>query len=156
MITLAEDLYQIYYPKVSGYIHGKVENHYDAEDLTSQVFLKVYQKLDTFDSAKASLSTWIYTITRNTVTDFFRARRISVPLEEYMLGEAPAPNDEALETLADALMTLKEKERDLIALHYYKGITLKEAAEKMQMSYINAKVIHKKALSSLRRFYGRA
>ena len=50
-------------------------------------------------------------------------------------------------------MTLKERERDLILLHYYKGLTLKEVADKMGMSYINAKVIHKKALAALRVYY---
>ena len=58
-----------------------------------------------------------------------------------------------MDSLADALMSLKEKERDLIVLHYYSGHTLKTVAEMMGMSYINAKVIHKKALTSLQAFY---
>lgn len=155
MTIAAEEIYLTYKDKVSGYVHNKVENYHDAEDLISQVFLKVYQKLDTFDSNKASLSTWIYTITRNTVTDFFRAHRILIPIEDYMTEEIPAAdtNDGALEILADALQNLKERERDLILLHYYKGLTLKEVAVQMQMSYINAKVIHKKALTALRDFY---
>ena len=53
----------------------------------------------------------------------------------------------------DALLALKEKERDLIVLHYYTGYTLKTVAEVMGMSYINAKVIHKKALEGLRAFF---
>ena len=61
--------------------------------------------------------------------------------------------DDALDSLADALLALKEKARDLIVLHYYTGHTLKETAEMMGMSYINAKVIHKKALESLRAFF---
>ncbi len=59
-------------------------------------------------------------------------------------------NDDALDALAEALLTLKEKERDLIVLHYHKGYTLKAVADMMGMSYINAKVIHKKALTALR------
>ena len=59
-------------------------------------------------------------------------------------------SDDALDGLADALMTLKERERDLIVLHYYRGHTLKTVAQMMGMSYINAKVIHKKALAGLR------
>ena len=150
-----EEIYQSFYPKVLSYVRGKINNPHDAEELVSSIFLKVMQKLDCYDPQKASLSTWIYTITRNTVTDFFRTHRIMVPLEEYMMGEEPSPevNDEALDTLADALLSLKEKERDLIILHYHQGRTLKEAAELMGMSYINAKVIHKKALDSLRAFY---
>lgn len=152
MTAAAEDIYLAYQDKVSAYIRGKVDHHQDAEDLVSQVFEKVYGKLHTFDETKASLSTWIYTITRNTVTDYFRTCRRELEFADWMDHEDfPAEDpDEALDALADALLTLKERERDLILLHYYKGMTLKEVADKMGMSYINAKVIHKKALSVLR------
>ena len=62
-------------------------------------------------------------------------------------------SDDALDSLAEALLALKERARDLIVLHYYTGHTLKTVAEMMGMSYINAKVIHKKALESLRAFF---
>ena len=83
-----------------------------------------------------------------------RTRRTLVALEDYMVDEQPEElTDDALDNLADALLALKEKARDLIVLHYYTGHTLKEVAEMMGMSYINAKVIHKKALESLRAFF---
>ena len=150
MTMAAEDIYISYHDKVSAYIRGKLDNHHDAEDLVSQVFEKVYGKIHTFDESKASLSTWIYTITRNTVTDYYRNRRIHTSYDEVYELPAPEKDRDMLDTLADALMILKERERDLIMLHYYKGLTLKEVADKMGMSYINAKVIHKKALSGLR------
>ena len=126
------------------------------EDLVSAVFMKIVQKLDSYDPAKAAVSTWVYTITRNTVTDFFRTHRTMTALEDYMAWEDAASDltdDDALDALADALLALKAKERDLIVLHYYKGHTLKVVAEMMGMSYINAKVIHQKALTGLRAFY---
>lgn len=154
-MTATEDIYLAYHDKVSAYIRGKVDNHHDAEDLVSQVFEKVYSKLHTFDKSKASLSTWIYTITRNTVTDYFRSQRRTLEFADWMdHNDLPeADSDEALDVLADALMTLKERERDLIVLHYYRGHTLKVVAEMMQMSYINAKVVHKNALKQLQKFY---
>ena len=151
----AELVYTEYRPKVYAYVHSKVQDRHTAEDLVSAVFLKIVQKLDSYDPEKASMSTWVYTITRNTVTDYFRTRRTTVTLEDYMLDEQPSPEltDNMLDGLADALLALKEKERDLIVLHYYMGHTLKTAAEMMGMSYINAKVIHKKALTGLRAYY---
>ena len=72
-----------------------------------------------------------------------------------MADEQPAELiDDALDILADALLALKERARDLIVLHYYTGHTLKEMAEMMGMSYINVKVIHKKALTVLRLVIG--
>lgn len=153
MTMAAEDIYISYHDKVSAYIRGKLDNHHDAEDLVSQVFEKVYGKIHTFDESKASLSTWIYTITRNTVTDYYRTRRIHTSYDEVYELPAPEKDRDMLDTLADALMILKERERDLIMLHYYKGLTLKEVADKMGMSYINAKVIHKKALSGLKTYF---
>ena len=148
----AGQIYEEFQPKVRAYVRRKIHDPHDAEDLVSAVFMKVVQKLDTFDPAKASVSTWVYTITRNIVTDYFRTQRSMVAFEDYMLDETEL-TDDALDSLADALMSLKEKERDLIVLHYYSGHTLKTVAEMMGMSYINAKVIHKKALTSLQAFY---
>ena len=154
-MTATEDIYLAYHDKVSAYIRGKVDNHHDAEDLVSQVFEKVYSKLHTFDEGKASLSTGIYTITRNTVTAYFRSQRRTLEFADWMDHDdfPEADSDEALDVLADALMTLKERERDLIVLHYYRGHTLKVVAEMMQMSYKNAKVVHKNALMQLQKFY---
>ena len=153
-MTNAEQIYLQYHDKVRAYVRGKIQDSHDVEDLVSAVFMKIVQKLDSYDPAKASVSTWVYTITRNTVTDHFRTRRTLVALEDYMADEAPEElNDGVLDSLADALLALKEKERSLIVLHYYTGHTLKEVAEMMGMSYINAKVVHKKALDSLRAFF---
>jgi len=156
-MTNAEQIYLQYHDKVRAYVRGKVQDPHDVEDLVSAVFMKIVQKLDSYDPTKSSVSTWVYTITRNTVTDHFRTRRTLVALEDYMADEAPEElNDGVLDSLADALLALKEKERSLIVLHYYTGHTLKEVAEMMGMSYINAKVIHKKALDSLRAFFQKA
>jgi len=151
----AGQIYEAFRPKVYAYVRGRIHDPHDAEDLVSAVFMKVVKMLDSYDPAKASVSTWVYTITRNTVTDYFRTRRSMVAFEDYMLDEAPATEltDDVLDHLAEALMSLKERERDLIVLHYYSGHTLKTVAEMMGMSYINAKVIHKKALIGLQAFY---
>ena len=67
-----------------------------------------------------------------------------------MLPDDSLVNDELLDCLADTLELLSERERDLFILHYYKGFTLKRIAEMMGMSYINAKIVHAKALAFMR------
>ncbi|MBQ3002756.1 MAG: sigma-70 family RNA polymerase sigma factor [Clostridia bacterium] len=149
-------IYTDFYPKVNAYVRGKIADPHEAEDIVSSVFLRVYEKLDSYDPSRASLSTWIYTISHNTVVDYFRKRRVHTQYAEYMdadlheIADDTAPDNELLEQLADALSALGQKERDLIVLHYYKGYTLKVIAEMMGMSYANAKVIHTKALANLR------
>ena len=152
--TNQDSLYLDYKDKVTAYVRSRIENKYDVEDIVSTVFLKIYQKIDSFDESKASLSTWIYTITRNTVIDYFREIKTHIEfldeIEADTLSADSLVDDELLEDLAYALETLSERERDLIILHYYNGYTLKRISEMMDMSYINAKLIHTKALSMLR------
>lgn len=149
-------IYLEYYDKVTAYVRGKITDPHEAEDVVSSVFLRVYARLDSYDPSRASMSTWIYRITHNAVVDYYRNRKIHIEYADYMEGEidelvAGEDDEEALlEQLADALELLKEKERDLIVLHYYKGYTLKRIADMMGMSYINAKVMHAKALNHLR------
>ena len=150
-------IYEQYSGKILAYIKSRITNHHTAEDICSDVFLKVYQKLDTFDETKASLSTWIYTITRNTLTDYYRTNRISEEIPETMADGTSLEDDvcknEMLETLADALEKLDERERSLIVFRYYSGMTLKEAAEKLGISYSYAKILHNKALKELQNFF---
>ena len=58
--------------------------------------------------------------------------------------------DEPVPETEEALEKLPQRERDLIILHYYTGLTLKEVAVKMSMSYSNTKLVHNKALMLLR------
>lgn len=147
-------IYREYHARVTSYVRGKIQNIHEAEDVVSSVFVKVYERWDSYDPERASVSTWIYTITRSAVTDYYRKRQVHSEYADYMdadLEEIPEDSgDEMLDRLADGLTRLKEKERDVIVLHYYEGYTLKQVADMMGMSYINAKVLHKKALGNLR------
>ena len=150
-----EKIYRDYYEKVFGYILSKINNPHDAEDIAADVFVKVYAKLDTFDENKSSLSTWIYTVTRNTLTDYYRTRKVFAEIPEEIEDDASTEdeicNAEALEKLADALEALDKRERDIIILHYYSGKTLKEIAERLDISYTYVKILQNKALGKLRK-----
>ncbi len=149
-----EIIYREYHGKVFSYIRSKINNPQDAEDLSSEVFLKVYEKLDTFDETKASFSTWIYTITRNTLTDYYRTMRVLVEVPETISDEHCVEdeicNAEMLENLANGLEELDKRERDIIILHYYSGKTLREISERLSISYSYVKILQNKALKKLR------
>lgn len=151
-----EKIYKDYHGKVLSYIRSKTNSVHDAEDIAADVFLKVYEKLDTFDETKASLSTWIYTITRNTLTDFFRTRKICEEIPETLDNGSSVPdeicNAETLERLASALESLEERERDIIILRFCKGKTLTEIAKQMGISYAYVKVLQNKAFDVLKKY----
>ncbi len=155
--TEKSKIYEDYSKKVLGYMFGQVNDTYIAEDLCSEVFLKVYQKLDTFDETKSSISTWIFSIARNTLTDYYRTRRVMSEIPEAYTDENAVEDDvcsnETLETLSDALEALDTKERDIIIYHYYNGMKLNEIAEKIGLSYSYVKAMHKTALSKMKKFF---
>ena len=155
LTNLSEKLYAEYREPVFGYIFKKVQNRADAEDILSEVFLKVHSNLQTYDPQKASLSTWIYTIAHNAVCSYYRGKRLQeLPLDEEIVADSNDPVEQALlqELLARALETLSQREQDIIVLYYYHDLPLKEIAIKMGITYTNAKFIKSTAMGKLRTF----
>ena len=149
-------IYEDYSLKVRNFILSKVNDFNLAEDLTSDVFVKVYSNIDSFDEKKSSMSTWIFTITRHLLIDYYRTRKVNVELPEdltYDDEEESICNEENLEILKTGLKSLSEKERDVIILHYYSKQTLKEIASKMCISYAYVKILHNNALSKLKKCF---
>lgn len=156
-----EQIYREYYPKVFGYLRSRVERIQDAEDLAQTVFIKVYTKLDLFDSEKSSISTWIFNITRNTLIDHQRSMslRNHDEIPETMADESEEAienliTEESMERLADALEQLTDEERDLIIMHYYNNYTMLKIAEIMYRPYGQIKRLHVKAMQKLKKYLG--
>ena len=154
LTTERDTLYTEYSQKVRGYVFGKISNRHDAEDLVSDIFLKVYEKHSAFDAGRSSVSTWIYTITRNTVIDYFRTHRAHTELPDD-LPDAAGVDDgllqrEDLQVLGEALSRLDERSRTLIILRYSKGLSLKDTAARLGVSYAYVKILHSNALKTLR------
>lgn len=149
-----EKLYADYRGKVLSYIRSRVSNADDAEDLCEDVFEKAFRASDGFDETKASVGTWIYSITRNTVIDFYRRSRPSVEIPEDIPDEN-SPEDEVvgaemLEELAKALERLPTELADIIVYRYYDLMPLTEIASRLGISYGAVKLRHQKALTMLR------
>ena len=153
-MTEPEALYLEYRVKVSAYVFSRLNNPKAAEDLGREVFLKVYEMYRSFDAERASVSTWIYAITKNTVTDYLRRERTCSELPEDLSdGEEPGDgilHEESLRELANALSALDERSRTLIIFRYYRQLSLKETAERLGISYAYVKILHKNALRALR------
>lgn len=150
-----EQIYRDYYKKVYGYLLGKVNNSEVAADICSDTFLKIYEKYDSFDPSKSSVSTWIFTVMRNTLTDYYRTRKVSGEIPETLRAD-DSPEDayiskEALGELADALEKLDERERDIVIFRYYHNMKLTEIADRIGVSYSYVKILHNKALSDLKK-----
>lgn len=67
-----------YLSKVFQYVNYRVGDRTAAEDLTSDIFSKALTNFAKYDSGKAAFSTWIFSIARNTVIDYYRGRSITL------------------------------------------------------------------------------
>lgn len=148
-------IYEEYRSKIFGYVSSKIYNRTEVEDVVSSIFLKICKNIEKFDSQKASLSTWIYTITRNTVYDRLKSMRDhpSFELDERMPASENVEDgilaEETLEELAAALEKLPQDERDIIILIYYKKLDRKTVAESFGITYGQLRYLHDKAIQKL-------
>ncbi len=159
-ILTAEQLYREYRGKVYGYVYLRLRNHADAEDLTSDIFAKIVEKLDTFDPEKASYSTWIFTITKNKVISHFRQHRETEDIDELVIADdSDSPPDIAMmkersAVLAEGLSQLSQKDRDIILARYYCEHSFREIGERLGITEANARVAHARALKKLKELIG--
>jgi RNA polymerase sigma-70 factor (ECF subfamily) len=125
--TEFEKLYRDYRSRVFGTAYRMVSNHADAEDVTQDVFVKVFKKLDSF-RGESALSTWIYRITMNTCLDFLRRRKLrqTVPLEdETEYGSQPMSIAKLVE---GTLPRMPEGYRQVFVLYDIQGLKHSEIA----------------------------
>jgi DNA-directed RNA polymerase specialized sigma24 family protein len=85
-----ENLYHQYHLRIYRYLRAHLKNDDDAADLTQQVFFQVWMRLPTYQPAKGSFSTWLFSIARHRLIDFLRAMRSSTSWETlYEIAISP-------------------------------------------------------------------
>ena len=93
-----EELYLLHFDRIYSYLHMSVGNRHDAEDLTTQTFLKMLEKIGSFKWQSAPFSAWLFRIAHNLAMDHFRARRRWQPEEE--VPEPPGEEEPSAELAA--------------------------------------------------------
>jgi RNA polymerase sigma-70 factor, ECF subfamily len=146
-------LYEQHVAVIYRFIYAKVGNREEAEDLTSQVFLKALRGLDAGRDAQ-SIQSWLFQVARTTVADhwreFYRLRTDS--LDDLLFGgweaaahEAPAETDAGAraQRILDRLPT---RYRDVLTYRFLLNYSVRETAEQMCLSEANVKVLQFRAL----------
>jgi RNA polymerase sigma-70 factor (ECF subfamily) len=152
-----DEIYEAFFPKIYNYVFYRVMKKHDAEDITSTVFLRVATHFESYDPAKGGISAWIFRIAENALIDFFRARRISLNIDDLdnTLGvdfesEAKMIRDETLKALYIALSRLGDKTRAIIAQKYFSDKTIRQIAKDMQMNESTVSTLHNRGLKKLK------
>ena len=127
-------LFRHFAPRVKAFLMRSGMTASFAEECTQEVMATVWRKAHMFDGAKASVSTWIYTIARNRKIDMIRKTRRPEP-EELPWGPDAGPDAAEVmmmtqdsEELGRALASLPEKQRRLIERAYFGELTHSEIA----------------------------
>lgn len=131
-----EQLYQELY----GYIRKRITNTSDAEDVTQDVFLK----LSGSDLGKVNnLKSWMYTITRNTITDYYRKKKIITEENENLYVDELEKDSSAVEELSTCMLSfinqLPEDYKRILLLSEINNVPQKEIAEKLNMNYVTVR-----------------
>jgi RNA polymerase sigma-70 factor, ECF subfamily len=154
-----EDLYLIHFDRIYSYLHMSVGNRHDAEDLTTQVFVKMLESIGKFRWRSAPFSAWLFRIAHNLAMDHFRANKRWQPEEEVPEpdpGEGSAAEEEALQSIGrqsmlELIETLSHEQQQVLTLKFVFNFSNAEAATILDKTEGAIKSLQHRALASLQR-----
>ena len=139
-----ELVWEAFHTPLQQFIRRRVSDETTAEDVLQDVFLKIHQHMETLSDVK-KLESWIYQITRNAIIDSYRSSRPTTPLEaeEVLALPEELPDDDVVSELLPSVRAmvrnLPDRDRQALVLTEYQGLTQKELAERLGLSFSGAK-----------------
>jgi RNA polymerase sigma-70 factor, ECF subfamily len=152
-----EEIYDGHVVPIYRYIHARVGNRPDAEDLTAQVFTRAIEQLDVTRD-RGQIVSWLYRVSQNAIADYWRAfyRLPVIGTEQVAPGWEPAEPSAARDRAADdgvsaarvrqLLERLPERYARVLELRFLQRLSVAETAEQMGISHGNAKILQYRAL----------
>ncbi|MBC53369.1 MAG: RNA polymerase subunit sigma-70 [Gammaproteobacteria bacterium] len=140
-----QELYKHFTPMIRAFLlksMGAGANRSEAEEITQEVLIKVWNKAASFNSSKASVNTWIFTIARNTRIDFIRRnerneRKIDIE-DIWHEPESPEPlvdlqQRRAEQVIKQAMATLPDEQLQVLYKAFMEGKSHNEVAEELSL-----------------------
>ena len=148
-----------FYPRIYRYVYYRVGTRQDAEDITSEVFVRMVKSLRT---QKGSFQAWLFRIATNLVIDHYRRtarqKKALLKRESQMSSEPARDEREALflqHELREAMGELTEEQQEVITLKFIEGYENSEIADMLSKSVGAVKALQFRALASLRKILKR-
>jgi len=154
-----EELYLIHFDRIYSYLHMTVSNRHDAEDLTTQTFVKMLESIGRFRWQSAPFSAWLFRIAHNLSMDHFRARRRWQPEEEVpepVGSEEPSAEAEAMQSIGRQSMlelidTLSPEQQQVLTLKFVFNFPNADVAKILDKTEGAIKSLQHRALASLQK-----
>ena len=137
------------------YVYSKVGNREEAEDLTSQIFIKAVRGVDT-ERGPQSIQKWLFQVARTTIADYWRTYyRVSVnSLDELLEAgwegpaeeESTAVSSSPIERVQRILQALPEHYREVLNCRFLLNLSIRDTALRMGLTEANVKVLQFRAL----------
>jgi RNA polymerase sigma-70 factor (ECF subfamily) len=154
-----EELYLIHFDRIYSYLHMSVGNRHDAEDLTTQTFLRMLESINKFRWRSAPFSAWLFRIAHNLAMDHFRARRRWQPEEdvpEQPGSEEPSAELEAMQSIGrrsmlELIEKLSPEQQQVLTLKFVFNFPNADVAKILDKTEGAIKSLQHRALASLQK-----
>ncbi len=150
-----------YYPEVFRFVHYRLTDEPAAEDIASEVFVRLLESLKTGRGPHTNLKAWLLQTAFHLTTDYLRKkyRQTDAPLAETLADGSPNPalhyeDKEHQHRLKSAIATLTEDQQHVLALRFSQSYSLEETATLMQKNVNAIKQLQFRALAALNRALG--
>jgi len=153
-----DELYRRNRDDVHAYVAGLLRDRSTAEDVTALAFERAYRRRRSFNPKRGTRRAWLFGIARNAALDELRRRRRQATLAAEPADVAATPPDQGADVAARraalraALAELAPRERELVALKFFAGLTNPEIARVIGISETNAGTRLHRVIQKLRRF----
>ena len=142
-----KEIYEAYISYIYRIVLGIVGSRENAEDVTSEFFIKIWTALDTYQN-NGTHKAWLATIARNMALDFMRKNKREIPTEEF----AEVIDTEVGElSVQEALATLNEAERQVVDMKVLGEMSFREIAESLNVPMGTVTWRYQNAIKKLRR-----
>ncbi len=149
------EIISMMYPEIYRFVHYRVSQTEDVEDLTNDVFVKMLQNLETQDG---SFLAWLYQIARNRIVDYYRKQSVRDEtnpvgeiIETYRGGEGDIEGQFQRQELRKAINKLTEEQQEVVILRFIEGYQANEVAEMLDKSPGAVRTQQYRALKQLKK-----
>ena len=153
-------LYEYFYDRIFRYVMFKTGDRNEAEDITTEVFLRMLESIGSFKFQGYPFSSWLFRIAHNLIVDYFRkkSRRKIVPLEEASTVAENSVVDfdnridagRAAAEVYSAMDGLTDLQKEVLSLRFAAGLSVKETAEAVGKKENAVKALQHAAIKKLR------